>query len=446
MFGVRVASPRLSARGLLALAALALITPGCSSVCKDDGFAWNQDLEACASGASATESGTDGSTTAGSSTDSSASSSASSAPTGTDSSGSESDAGPGTDSDSDSETDSETGVTTGDTCNNGVKDGDETDVDCGGSCGNTCEVGQACLIHGDCATNSCDPDEGVCTPNPTCENGVQDDDETDIDCGGACGANCDIDDGCFADTDCASGFCDPDDNTCQPPSCDDGVMNGDETDVDCGGACGATCLVGEVCVIDDDCVTMLCEGGTCAPPGTCNNGVLDMGETDIDCGGVCGSNCMIDDDCLLHTDCESLYCDPDPDTCQQPSCDDGIKNGDETDVDCGGPCGPTCDDGELCNIDDDCVSMACSGLGECVPPVCVVTDMDNECRGCIKESCCDSVADCVLDPDCSCWLDCIEYNNDFDPCKTQCGINGNPGPITACANSKCNFEGACAKP
>jgi len=37
------------------------------------------------------------------------------------------------------------------------------------------------------------------------------------------------------------------------------------------------------------------------------------------------------------------------------SCSDGVKNNDETDVDCGGSCNP-CEDGKACETDDDCIS------------------------------------------------------------------------------------------
>src|SRR5690606_30798392 len=46
---------------------------------------------------------------------------------------------------------------------------------------------------------------------------------------------------CGAPFDCASGVCESE--TCAAPSCGDGVRNGDETDVDCGGAC-EPCLDG----------------------------------------------------------------------------------------------------------------------------------------------------------------------------------------------------------
>lgn len=47
------------------------------------------------------------------------------------------------------------------TCGNGLNDGDETDVDCGGSC-QPCEAAKACDDNLDCASSFCDPVDGVC--------------------------------------------------------------------------------------------------------------------------------------------------------------------------------------------------------------------------------------------------------------------------------------------
>ena len=52
-------------------------------------------------------------------------------------------------------------------------------------------------------------------------------------------------------------------------SCSDNQMNGDETDVDCGGSCGA-CPDGKGCVVGKDCLSKVCatvDGGMskCAP-------------------------------------------------------------------------------------------------------------------------------------------------------------------------------------
>ena len=43
-------------------------------------------------------------------------------------------------------------------------------------------------------------------------------------------------------------------------TCTDGTINGDETDVDCGGSC-PTCGVGEACATAADCESAECAGG-----------------------------------------------------------------------------------------------------------------------------------------------------------------------------------------
>jgi hypothetical protein len=51
-------------------------------------------------------------------------------------------------------------------------------------------------------------------------------------------------------------------------TCPNGVLDGDETDVDCGGSCAADCEQGQACAANADCVSRNCEGGVCGA-GTC---------------------------------------------------------------------------------------------------------------------------------------------------------------------------------
>jgi len=48
-----------------------------------------------------------------------------------------------------------------------------------------------------------------------------------------------------------------------------------------------------------------------------------------------------------------------------PTCTDRVKNGSETDVDCGGGSCPRCVDGKTCSVENDCGSGACPN-GVCV--------------------------------------------------------------------------------
>jgi plastocyanin len=47
-------------------------------------------------------------------------------------------------------------------------------------------------------------------------------------------------------------------------------------------------------------------------------------------------------------------------TCQAPTCTDTLKNGTETDVDCGGTCPNDCAIGQGCMVDGDCQSGTCT--------------------------------------------------------------------------------------
>ncbi len=47
--------------------------------------------------------------------------------------------------------------------------------------------------------------------------------------------------------------------------CHDGARDGDETDVDCGGATCDGCQKGQACDVDHDCRSGICEHGACAP-------------------------------------------------------------------------------------------------------------------------------------------------------------------------------------
>lgn len=96
------------------------------------------------------------------------------------------------------------------TCTDGIQNQDETGVDCGGATCPACE---------------------------TCSDGIQNQDETGIDCGGVC-APC--------------------------PTCTDGIQNGDETGVDCGGSVCPACANG----------TPIARGGATVP--NVDTGISEM--------------------------------------------------------------------------------------------------------------------------------------------------------------------------
>ena len=93
------------------------------------------------------------------------------------------------------------------------------------------------------------------------------------------------------------------------------------------GACGVVCPSG------------VCGAGACQSA-ACDDGVLNGEETDVDCGGLCLTTCADGLQCLSGVDCQSGICEAG--ACSVPSCTDGLLNGDELYTDCGGSCpGPT---------------------------------------------------------------------------------------------------------
>lgn len=141
----------------------------------------------------------------------------------------------------------------------------------------------------------------------TCLNGSKDEGETDIDCGGMLCGKCAVGKTCAVDGDCADAKCNPSSKVCNAPACNDGVRNGDETDVDCGGPSCLKCADTKKCALADDCVSGVCSAGLCSAP-TCSDRVRNGGESDIDCGGTCASKCNIGNKCFGNPDCQSQTC------------------------------------------------------------------------------------------------------------------------------------------
>ena len=70
--------------------------------------------------------------------------------------------------------------------------------------------------------------------------------------------------------------------------------------------------------------------------------------------------------CQEHSDCISNYCMNG--VCEIASCADGIKNGLETGIDCGGPYCPPCEVGLSCLYDSDCAQ------GTCMANICTIQE------------------------------------------------------------------------
>jgi len=121
---------------------------------------------------------------------------------------------------------------------------------------------------------------------------------------------------------------------CQAPTATDGVKNGTETDIDCGGTSGVLCASTKACLASTDCggANATCTAGFCR---NCGDAVKNGTETDVDCGGICGGNCGFNKICSLSTDCASANC-------------------------AGGLCGLSAN-GLACSANADCASGLCYG-------------------------------------------------------------------------------------
>jgi hypothetical protein len=136
---------------------------------------------------------------------------------------------------------------------------------------------------------------------------------------------------CVDHADCGEGgHCD--DATCH--RCDDGVQNGDELGVDCGGPC-KTCL-GSYCLFSSECASDVCYDHVCC--------TAPCAQTCTECGpdGKCRN---IDQYQFDDNECSSL--------------DGHACNGQ-------GKCALA--NGQPCLENDDCASFNCKGT----PPICVV--------------------------------------------------------------------------
>ena len=155
--------------------------------------------------------------------------------------------------------------------------------------------------------------------------------------------------------------------------------------------------------------TDTCQGETCGGA-SCSNAVRDGQESDVDCGGPDCSACPVGDQCKDDGDCQSERCEAG--TCKEkPTCSDGTHNGQETDTDCGGPDCEACGNGKACVFDSDCQSVDCN-QGTCrAEPTCTdgmkngsETDVDcggPDCGACGDGAQCGGPSDCKTDLECA---------------------------------------------
>lgn len=222
-----------------------------------------------------------------------------------------------------------------------------------------CSSGSVCSSSEECTSKICktEPDTIARCQIPTCNDAVINGLETDVDCGGSGGncSPCSRTKRCKVQTDCAIGH-DPFNplqcinGFCFHPSCYDRQKNGSETDIDCGGYDCLSCKPGQTCSGRKlDCDSLVCTNGVCQAP-TCNDKQRNQGEIGTDCGGPCSALCADYETCIKDSDCQSGICHYTIiGVCIPQHCRDGKKSGTEPGTDCGYVCRNRCPDGEGCS-------------------------------------------------------------------------------------------------
>ncbi len=194
-----------------------------------------------------------------------------------------------------------------------------------------------------------------------------------------------------------------DGNACTNDVCTAGTPSNPDSPLDqvcSGGFCdgAGTCVE---CNDDAQCASGVCTSNVCAAP-NCTDTVKNGTESDTDCGGSCPADCADGKACGTAADCASGVCASN--VCAAPSCGDTVKNGFETDIDCGGSCPADCADGKACSVGGDCASGVCTG-NLCAAPSCGDTvkngtETDIDCGGSCPADC-DPGEGCSVGGDCT---------------------------------------------
>ncbi|TNF36104.1 MAG: hypothetical protein EP329_05540 [Deltaproteobacteria bacterium] len=140
------------------------------------------------------------------------------------------------------------------------------------------------------------------------------------------------------------------------PKCDDGILNGNESDLDCGGSCGP-CAFGDACRAPGDCATNVCEAKSCAcsvgfapdDDGVCRD-IDDCTPNPCENGGTCADR-INGFDCACVPGYSGPVCQTDDDDCSPNPCKNGGTCTDAVnDYDCacldgfwGADCGQVCE-------------------------------------------------------------------------------------------------------
>ncbi len=256
------------------------------------------------------------------------------------------------------------------------------------------------------------------------------------------------------------------------PTCADRVLNGDESDVDCGGADCAPCAVAKTCRDASDCESQSCDDECLAA--TCSDDILNGTETETDCGGPACAACEMvggdvgecgdgvvegDEECDDQNDDATDDCI----ACVQATCGDGFvqsgvedcddQNDDDSD-DCVGCSSARCGDGavqvgvEACDdqnsVDNDgCVNCVIATCGDGVVQAGVEacddqnSDDTDACISCVAATCGDGLVQAGVE-------DCDDSNADDTDACVMCRTSRCGDGFTQAGVETCDTAGASA--
>jgi len=229
---------------------------------------------------------------------------------------------------------------------------------------------------------------------------------------GAPSGGCTAASGCAGGQPCSGDACDPKN---VPPECSSpqklcgGVcVAGDATngcdDTSCTPCApvehGASLCRGDRCDFDCEPGFVRMGDGCAPPPATCSDSIRNGTESDVDCGGDQCPPCATGKRCGNAGDCATSVCTDG--VCDAPSCTDRVQNGEETATDCGGPTCDKCGPGKTCKRPTDCSSGVCANglcrMASCFDKVMNGAETDTDCGGncmkCAPGRACSDAGDC----------------------------------------------------
>ncbi|WP_437328526.1 hypothetical protein [Sorangium sp. So ce381] len=280
-------------------------------------------------------------------------------------------------------------------------------------CQGAADCCSAVCAQGICGGDSCARDGAPCAAPGDCCAGL---------CtGGLCGQGCSADGApCQSAADCCTGRCN-------------------------AGICGGCISDGDACGSADACCSGACAQGVCGGA-ACSHAPCEIGAPlAAECGGCAAELCRFDPFCcttswdeicagevprlcgLVCAECaeDGSRC-ASGEACCSGACEDGV---------CRPPCTP---DGQPCADAGECCNSSCQD-GLCGGPAC--PSDGTGCGGCVAESCCAQLNQCLLRSACAddvaCFFGCLDEGSGPAVCGFECIHSPETLQLLRCVGTSC---------